>query len=211
MADWATISALATAGGTFVLAVATYASTRSANRAARVAERSLLAGIRPLLIPTRPDDPYEKVTFQDDVGFRVEGGRSVAKLDGDVIYLAVALRNVGAGIAVLDRWCVAPEVDRGEGVHHLPLERFRRLTRDIYIPAGGSGFWQGALRDRSDPEWDGMARAVKEHREVTIDVLYGDYEGGQRTITRFVLRPIGDDDWYTVVSRHWNLDRDDPR
>jgi hypothetical protein len=50
VADWVTISALATAGGTFVLAGTTYASVRSANRAARVAELSLLAGLRPLLI-----------------------------------------------------------------------------------------------------------------------------------------------------------------
>ena len=51
MADWATISALATAGGTLVLAVATFASVRSGNRAARLAERSLELGLRPLLMP----------------------------------------------------------------------------------------------------------------------------------------------------------------
>ena len=34
-ADWVTISALATAVGTLVLALATFASVRSANRAAR--------------------------------------------------------------------------------------------------------------------------------------------------------------------------------
>ena len=39
MADWVTISSLATAGGTLVLAVATFSSVRSANRSARVAER----------------------------------------------------------------------------------------------------------------------------------------------------------------------------
>jgi hypothetical protein len=43
LADWVTISSLATAGGTLVLAVATFSSVRSANRSARVAERSLLA------------------------------------------------------------------------------------------------------------------------------------------------------------------------
>src|SRR4051812_30398335 len=119
MADWATISSLATAGGTLILAVATYASTRSANRAARVAERSLLAGIRPLLIPTRFDDPYEKVSFQDDVRFRIDGGHGAALVDGDVVYLAISLRNVGAGIGVLDRWAVTPEVIRGDS-DHLP-------------------------------------------------------------------------------------------
>ncbi|HEY5059755.1 MAG TPA: hypothetical protein VII51_12160 [Gaiellaceae bacterium] len=49
--DWTVVSALATGGGTLVLAGRHLASVRSANRAARVAEQSLLAGIRPLLIP----------------------------------------------------------------------------------------------------------------------------------------------------------------
>ena len=60
MTDWSTIASLATAGGTLVLAVATFASIRSANRSARVpersartAERSLLAGQRPLLVNSR--------------------------------------------------------------------------------------------------------------------------------------------------------------
>ena len=44
MADWATISALATAGGTLALAGVTLASVRSANRAARVAEQYHLKG-----------------------------------------------------------------------------------------------------------------------------------------------------------------------
>ena len=39
--DWVTIASLATAGGTLVLAVATFSSVRSGNRTARAAERSL--------------------------------------------------------------------------------------------------------------------------------------------------------------------------
>jgi hypothetical protein len=44
VSKWNTVSSLATGVGTLVLAVATFASVRSANRAARAAERSLLAG-----------------------------------------------------------------------------------------------------------------------------------------------------------------------
>ena len=44
-----------------------------------------------------------------------------------------------------------------------------------------------------------------------IDLLYGDYEGGQRTITRFALRPLDEDGWTVTTARHWNIDRDDPR
>ena len=51
MADITTIAELGTAGGTLILAVATFGSVRSANRAARVAERSLELGLRPLHDP----------------------------------------------------------------------------------------------------------------------------------------------------------------
>ena len=47
----------------------------------------------------------------------------------------------------------------------------------------------------------------------TIDVLYGDHEGGQRTITRFGMIPLQTDDdikWFPNVARHWNLERPDP-
>ena len=73
MADWVTISSLATAGGTMVLALATFSSVRSANRSARIAEQSLLVGLRPVLVPSRPEDPPERVTFVER-GFVVNGG-----------------------------------------------------------------------------------------------------------------------------------------
>ena len=104
MADWPTIASLATAGGTLVLAAATFASVRSANRAARTAERSLQAGLRPLLLPTRPDDPPLKVLWQDRHKATLEGGRGTLEEVDGVIYLAASVRNSGAGIAVLHSW-----------------------------------------------------------------------------------------------------------
>ncbi|HEX5197350.1 MAG TPA: hypothetical protein VFW26_09100, partial [Gaiellales bacterium] len=74
MADWVTISALATAGGTLVLAGATFASVRSANRSSRVAERSLLATQRPLLMPARRQDDPQKVGYGDGKRVMVPGG-----------------------------------------------------------------------------------------------------------------------------------------
>jgi hypothetical protein len=66
MADTSTIASLATAGGTLILAVATFSSTRSANRAARVSEQALKVGLRPVLFNARPQDPPQKVGFIDD-------------------------------------------------------------------------------------------------------------------------------------------------
>jgi hypothetical protein len=208
--DWATISALATAGGTLVLAGATFASVRSANRSTRAAERALLAGIRPVLVPSRLHDPPEKVGFADDRWLKVEGGRAAAEVSDDVVYLAIALRNVGNGLAVLDRWDFHPGRPTTELVLR-PPEAFRRLTRDLYVPVGDLGFWQGALRDRDDPLFAVAADAIVSHQAMTVDLLYGDHEGGQRTITRFALLPRADGGWLTSASRHWNLDRADPR
>jgi len=47
-----------------------------------------------------------------------------------------------------------------------------------------------------------------------VDILYGDFEGGQRVISRFLLTPREGDDglrWLAAVGRHWNVDRPDPR
>jgi hypothetical protein len=209
--DWATISSLATAGGTLVLAAATFAAVRSANRSARATERALLAGIRPLLVTSRMEDPPEKVGFVDDRWFKVPGVQAVAEATDDVIYLAIALRNAGTGLAVLDRWDFYADRVVGGDADYRDRNEFRRLTRDIYIPGGDLGFWQGAIRGVDDPAFAGARDAIIERRPLTVDLLYGDHEGGQRTISRFALIPHGDSAWLAVVGRHWNLDRANPR
>ena len=63
-----------------------------------------------------------------------------------------------------------------------------------------------------------------------MELLYGDHEGGQRAVTRFTMLPLsmhpdapppggspeGADaeaatGWFASQSRHWNVDRPDPR
>jgi hypothetical protein len=214
--DWVTISALATAFGTLVLAVATFSSVRSGNRAARNAERALLQRLRPLLFPSRLSDEALKVTYVDRHLIRVPGGHAVVEVTADAIYLAMSLRNVGSGLAVLHGWVVEPrQITSGQQSGHAPLDRFRRLTRDLFVPPGDIFFWQGALRDRTEPVFDEVAQAVREESVLTVELLYSDEEGGQRTVTRYALFPHrGENDsltWLTGVVRHWNIDRPDPR
>jgi hypothetical protein len=216
VADWVTISSLASAGGTLVLAGVTVASVRSANRAARVAEQSLLAGQRPLLVPSRAEDPALKVGFQDDVWFSVPGGQGVAQATDGADYFVISVRNVGTGIAVLHGWRLDPELvlERGAHVEAPPLEEFTTLTRDLYVAPGDVGFWQGSFRDPTSERYRAARRAVEIPQRVGVDILYGDFEGGQRVISRFMLTPREVDDgvrWYASVSRHWNVDRPDPR
>jgi hypothetical protein len=208
--DWVAISSIVTACATLVLAFATFAAVRSANRAARISERSLLAGLRPLLAPSRLDDPPQKVGFQDDKWFHIDGGGAVAEVGDAAIYFAIAVRNVGSGIAVLHGWYFHTDIERGRSGHP-PLDSFRELTRDLYIAPGEVGFWQGALRDPNDPLFAEARTAIEEPRRVMLDVLYGDHELGQRSITRFSLSPRDDGRWIATVARHWNVDRPDPR
>ena len=216
MADWATISSLATAGGTLVLAVATFASVRSANRSARVAEPALQEQRRPLLAGSRLGvDHEQKIMFVDEHWVRVEGGRGVAETMDGVIYLVMSLRNVGAGIGVCQGWGVRAGLQRMTA-DHFAEDEFRAQTRDLYVPAGDIGLWQGALRDRDDPYYREVADAISRREPMTIELLYSDQVGAQRTITRFTLVPIsreedGDGGRLISAGRHWYLDRAGPR
>lgn len=222
MADWVTISSLATAGGTLVLAVATFSSVKSANRSARLAELSLLAGLRPVLLPSREDDPNELIRFGDRQVLHLRGhGGAIAVTDG-VVYLAMGLRNGGSGLAVIHGWRVKPrpafddEERRRRSIEEPPpLEQFHRQQIDLYIPAGDTGYWLGALRDPREPIYDIVARAASSDDGLQIDLLYGDHEGGQRTIVRFVMSEWPDEEdggeKRMVALRYWNVDREDPR
>ena len=205
-----TISSLATAAGTLILASATFASVRSANRAARVAEESLLAATRPLLMPSRTEDPPIKVGFGDDHFVLTPGGGGTAEVADNAIYLTMSVRNVGNGIAVLHGWRVEPSRELAQAVRPA-LAGFRRLTRDLYIAAGDVAFWQGAFRDPAEPEFQDVRGRVTAPEGMAVDLLYGDHQGSQRVISRFLLRPIEGGNWLATVARHWNIDRPDPR
>jgi hypothetical protein len=217
MAGVAEISSLATGAGTLVLAVATFASVRSANRAARVAEQALLVTQRPLLVPSRLDDTKQKVYFQEGRYMVLEGGRGGADFENGVVYLGISIRNAGPGIAVLHGW----RFMAGAQINppRPDPETFRHQGRDILVAPGDIGFWQGAFRDSDDPQYDEAVSTVKSDDDeivLSIDLLYGDNDGGQRVISRMMLRGFKRDDgsdrtWLGSVVRHWNVDRPDPR
>ena len=207
--NWTTISALATGAGTLVLAIATFASVRSANRAARAAERSLQAGLRPLLVPSRLDDGDQKVYFAGGQYVIVPGGRAIVTENSGAILFAMSLRNAGSGLAVIHGWRFYRHDIRGD-MRPAP-EDFAAQTRDLYVSGSDTGFWQGAFRDPADPVHEAALQAIKERDVLTVDLLYGDFEGGQRVITRYVLRPGRDGALISSAIRHWNVDRMNPR
>ena len=135
MTDWATVASLATAGGTLVLAVATFASIRS-------------------------------------LGWYVQAGLQTAR-------------------------------------SHPPPEEFTSQIRDIYLPPGDTGFWQGALRDPAAEVFTTVRGLIEDKGILTVSVLYGNFDGGQRVISQFALR-YEEERWLVSAGRHFQLDRPDP-
>jgi hypothetical protein len=188
---------------------------RSSNRSARIAERSLLAGLRPVLTTPRQDDPTVEVQFADGRLFETGWGDALVRQDGGVIYLALQLRNGGAGVAHLVGYRLEPEPAQRASHDPRGVARHRRgdpapdrtafteQQRDLYIAAGDLGHWQAALRDTTSELYTAMSEAIASLGRVTIDLLYGDIEDGQPTITRFVLLPSEHSKWRCDVTHHW--------
>jgi hypothetical protein len=148
------------------------------------------------------------------------GGFAWAEVVGANVYLAISLRNVGAGLGVLEGWHVYPERMRSIAAASEPPDpdTFTRQIRDLYVPAGDASYWQASLRAHddqihSDEEVRRAMRSALADRGdgVTVDLLYSDGEGGQPTISRFSLVPRdpgseGDAaQLIPTVVRHWRL------
>ena len=135
--------------------------------------------------------------------------------DTEVIYLAIPLRNAGTGIAHLHGYRLDPEpADRvqtdplGPARHRRGAQApdpatFAQQQRDLYIAAGDTGFWQAALRDPTSQAYIATQRAHDTRGRLTVDLLYGDLEDGQPTVTRFVLLPTAPDAWRCDTTHHW--------
>jgi hypothetical protein len=221
--DWSTISSLVTGAGTLVLALATFASVRSSNRSARIAEAALQEQRRPVLAPSRLEDPVQKLMFVEGHWVSAAGGRAAVEHVDGIVYLAISLRNVGSGIGVCQGWVVTAglgssrdrlQVARDATSRSMPThaaeDEFHLQSRDLYIPAGDIGMWQGALRNPDDPVRAAVAAAIDAREPFSVELLYSDQVGLQRTITRFAVVPAAES-WLTSVTRHWYLDWDGPR
>ena len=131
----------------------------------------------------------------------VPGGQAAVEVIDGVIYLAMQVRNVGNGMALIETWQPFPTMGT-EAERAAEVEKFRPQTRSLLVPPGDVAFWQGALREESDSLHAAMTQAV-ERGELSVDLLYRDHEGGQRTITRFgIVRDEDGERWWTSMTRH---------
>jgi hypothetical protein len=70
--------------------------------------------------------------------------------------------------------------------------------------------WQGALRNPDDPVRAQVVGAIDQGLPFTVELLYSDQVGLQRTISRFGLTPANGT-WLVSLNRHWYLDWEGPR
>jgi len=82
---------------------------------------------------------------------------------------------------------------------------------EIHNGAADAIFWQGVFRDPTEPVFAEAAAMIRDRESFTVDLMYGDVEGGQRMISRFSFVAAHDEAWLPAVSHHWNLDGPDPR
>ena len=155
----------------------------------RTAERAFEARLRPVLVQSRREDPLEKIMWGDRHWSRVPGGQAWVEVGSDAVYLAMSLRNVGAGMAVIHGWHADAELSVGTRRPRARRRRSVRRVADLYVPPGDSSFWQGAFRENDPDERAAFGDLIGDREPFTIELLYGDLEGGQRTISRFTVCP----------------------
>ena len=131
----------------------------------------------------------------------MSNGQALVRDEAGVIYLAIPLHNEGAGLALLRGYrlegALGSDVahDSRGVARHLRgdppprAQAFSPQQRDLLISTRRPGFWQAALRDPETSLYKEIKRSIESRGRVTVDVLYGDHEGGQPAVTRFVLLP----------------------
>lgn len=157
---------------------------------------------------SRLQDPRQKIQYPEGMTLEVNGGSAAIEVTDDVVYLAVSVRNVGSGVAVLHGWDV--QVGLTTERSHPPLEDFTTQNLDIYVAPGDNGLWLSALRDPAADIFTAVTDAFKAGDPLVINLLYGDFEGGQRVITQITVRHANER-WLAQATRHFNVDRPDPR
>jgi hypothetical protein len=203
--DWVEpAGVIVTAVSTTILAVATFWAVQASKVTAEAAQRTIGLGTRCLLVPTRPGDPDQSVVFHGRAEPRiiVPPASAVVRKQGDEMRLAIALRNVGPGLALLYGWSWSAGLGRPE-VPPAGFEEFDTQARGLYVAPGDTGFWQA--RARGDTA-EAIRTAAETQKALTVDLLYGDEEGGQGRVSRFHLRAEDNGVRPCDVVRHWTLE-----
>lgn len=166
-----------------------------ANEQTLIAQRTLAAQIRPLLI----DVPAERSTEEelpDSVAAEVSGYRGSihAEVTGSGIVISLPIRNAGAGLAII----------RGVGLLvGEPIPSPPVTIMPANLPPGERGRINFVVRN-DHPAANAVHVAVESTRSFVIELGYSDLAGEQLTVTRFDLTysPDSDPGWQVRQVHH---------
>jgi hypothetical protein len=199
--DWVAVATLVVAAATALLA---YVSLL----AARTASRQLSRDMRPVVVPSKPDDHTRRNRFGDGTLVPQSDEIIYTEIRDDSSYLGICLRNIGTGIAVVRglKLCLAGEEERQPG----PSE-FAFTEKAIYMAPADTAYLTN-LAQRTNEEWFGPAllKGIADHLNMSVHFLYTDMTNSQPSITRMELHyDPGLDTFYPAELRHWMVKQRD--
>ena len=193
---------IGTAAGTLGLAIATFASRCAPATVGPTGRTSSQIGIRPVLATSRLEDAPIKIMYGDQHWVKIEGGAPLrGHRPGHLLGHGLAQcrpaspsSTAGASTPSFRPLLIGPTTLTGSS------PRLGTCTSRPTTPGSG--------RERCGTRTTPIeaARQDRSRPAGTLDLLYGDHEGGQRAISRFSLVARADNQWLASVVRHWNLE-----
>lgn len=118
-----------------------------------------------------------------------------------MVYLAVSIRNVGSGVAVLHGWHVQAGLQTQRS--HPPLEEFTTQNLDIYVAPDGNGLWLSALRDPAPGLITAPQCWLFSARWLRLSDMTENNAAREVCIWTYWVRPEAEEGFKALLARHW--------
>jgi hypothetical protein len=190
---------IALAGTTMLVAVP---AAWSALLSARQMKRNLL----PIITPARPDGSKRVARFTPAKHVVLENADSFSQEDGERVYLAVCVRNIGSGVAVV-RGVDANSTDEVKELAPDGIPALRGLVRSersLYLGPTEAAYLTMWATSSSSAGFDVVRRTVPAKGDLLLDLVYCDHAGRQLTVSRIELRWASDANRYVArLVKYW--------
>jgi hypothetical protein len=191
---------------TAALALATLLVAVPAAWSALISAQETKRDLLPVIIPAKAHGIKWIVRFTPHKHVVLENFDSYTDEDDQYVYFAVALRNIGAGIAVVLGTDASPKADLDDLVpkHVAPLSGMRRMARNMYLAKSDAAYLVFWTTSASSGIYKVIYDAVPKRQDIVLDLIYSDQDGRQMTVSRFELSWAMDVNRYVAkIVKHW--------
>lgn len=189
------------------LVTATIALAVATVTVALLSARQIKHNLLPIMVPARPDGRKRVARFTLEKHVTIRNADTYAEFDGDGVCLAVCLRNIGSGVAVLKGFDASPNDSAEPASYDVPsLSRFASALHALYLGPGDAAYLAifTSLDSSRTDAYEVVQETVPNGASLLLDLVYTDHSGGQLTISRLELEWATDVDRYVAkVARYW--------